>query len=141
MTTEHIVKAYDEELRTLHNFIVRMGGMVESQIAGAIQALVRRDSELAQTLIKDDDKIDDLNFDVDSFATRMLALRQPVAEDLRNVVGALKISSDLERMADYATNVAKRAVALAAMPPVKPLYTIPRMSRLVRHHEQNNLSE
>jgi len=132
MTTEHIVKAYDEELRTLHNFIVRMGGMVESQIAGAIQALVRRDSELAQTLIKVDDKIDDLNFDVDSFATRMLALRQPVAEDLRNVVGALKISSDLERMADYATNVAKRAVALAAMPPVKPLYTIPRMSRLVQ---------
>jgi len=132
MSTEHIVKAYDEELRTLHNFIVRMGGMVESQIAASIQALVGRDSDLAQALIKDDDKIDNLNFEVDSFATRMLALRQPVAEDLRNVVGALKISSDLERMADYATNVGKRAIALAAMPPVKPLYTIPRMSSLVQ---------
>ena len=78
MSTEHIVKAYDEELRTLHNFIVRMGGMVESQIAASIQALVGRDSDLAQALIKDDDKIDNLNFEVDSFATRMLALRQPV---------------------------------------------------------------
>lgn len=131
MSTDHIVKAYDSELKKLNNLIVLMGGLVEAQISGSVTALVERDSELAQKLIKDDDKVDDLNYEVDSFATRLLALRQPMAEDLRTVIGALKISSDLERMADYATNVAKRAVALSAMPPVKPLYTIPRMVALI----------
>ena len=132
MGREHIVKSYDEELQRLNDTIVEMGGLTESQIAGAIEALVKRDPELAERIIEGDDKVDDLNYEVDIQATRLLALRQPMALDLRNVVAALKISSDLERIADYASNVARRSIALCETAPVKPVYGVPRMSRLAQ---------
>ena len=131
MDREHIVKSYDEELEQLNNTLIEMGGMAESQIDAAVQALTTRDPELAQTVIDDDDKVDDLNYEVDNQDMRLLALRQPMALDLRNVVAALKISSDLERIADYATNMARRSIALSETPPVKPVHVVPRMARLV----------
>jgi phosphate transport system protein len=131
MAHDHIVRSYDEELRGLHDAIVRMGGLVEAQLAGAIAALIKRDSSLAATIIEGDDKVDELNIVVDTSATRLLALRQPLATDLRSVISAFKISSDLERMADYASNVAKRAIALSRAEPVRPLHAIPRMASLV----------
>jgi len=132
MTEEHTVRSYDEELAHLTNMIARMGGLAEAQLDGAVQALVKRDSDLAGKVIASDVKVDELEHEVHSFTVRLLALRQPVAHDLRLIVGALKISGDLERIADYAANVAKRALVLNQLPPVKPTAGVPRLGRLVQ---------
>jgi len=132
MSGGHIVKAYDEELEQLNSSIVKMGGLAEAQIARAIDALMKRYPELAEQVIRDDDKVDELNYEVDLKATRLLALRQPMAMDLRNIVAALKISSDLERIADYAANVARRAITLSESAPLRPAQAIPRMGRFAQ---------
>ena len=136
---QHIVKSYGEELAQLDRSIVEMGGLTETQIDAAIRALVTRDPELARRVIADDDKVDDLNYLVDSQAMRLLALRQPMALDLRTVVAALKISADLERIADYASNMARRSLALCEVAPVRPIHVIPRMGRLVMSMVKNVL--
>ena len=128
MAAEHIVKSYDEELKRLSNMIVEMGGLAESQLAGAIEAVAKRDSALAARIIEGDDKVDQLERDLDNLAVRLLALRQPMARDLREIVAALKIASDLERICDYAVNVAKRSIALAQSPPIQPVHALPRMA-------------
>jgi phosphate transport system protein len=130
MAAEHIIKSYDEELNQLNNMIVEMGGLAESQLAAAIDAVVERDSDLAARVIEGDQKVDQLERDMDNLAIRLLALRQPMARDLREIVAALKIGSDLERICDYAANVAKRSIALAQSPPIQPVHALPRMSAL-----------
>src|SRR5207247_5274415 len=130
MAAEHIIKSYDEELRRLSSMIVEMGGLAESQLAAAIEAVIKRDSKLAARVIEGDDKVDQLERDLDNLAIRLLALRQPMARDLREIVAALKIASDLERVCDYAANVAKRSIALNQTPPVRPVYALPRMAHL-----------
>jgi phosphate transport system protein len=130
MATDHIVKSYDEHITLLTRKILEMGGLVEQQIAQAIQALVDRDVEYANRVIERDDQIDLVEEEIDQFAIRLLATRQPMAGDLRLIAMAMKISNDLERMGDYATNIAKRCERLAKEPPVKPLYTIPRMAQI-----------
>jgi phosphate transport system protein len=132
MESQHIVKSYDEELRRLSNTITEMGGLAESQLAAAIDAVVKRDSELAGSVVEGDAKVDQLQHDTDNLAIRLLALRQPMARDLREIFAALKIASDLERIADYAANVAKRAIALNQTPPVRPVYELPRMAQLAQ---------
>jgi len=128
MASEHIVKSYDEELARLNKMIVEMGGYAESQFAAAIETVAKRDSELAARVIEGDDRVDQLERDVDNLAVRLLALRQPMARDLREIVAALKIASDLERICDYAVNVAKRSIALAQSPPIAPAHSLPRMA-------------
>jgi phosphate transport system protein len=130
MVAEHIVKSYDEELQRLNRMIVEMGGLAESQLAEATEAVQERDSDLAARVIEDDAKVDQLERDLDNLAVRLLALRQPMARDLREIVVALKIASDLERIADYAANVAKRSIALSQSPPIQPTHALPRMARL-----------
>ena len=130
MAAEHIIKSYDEELGRLSKMIVEMGGLAESQLAAAIEALVKRDSERAGRVIEGDDRVDQLERDVDNLAVRLLALRQPMARDLREIVAALKIASDLERICDYAANVAKRSIALSQSPPIQPVHALPRMAHL-----------
>jgi phosphate transport system protein len=132
MVGEHIVRSFDEELKRLTNTIARMGGLAEAHIASAIQAVAKRDTELAASVVEADQRIDDLERDVDDQAVQMLALRQPMASDLRSIVGALRIASDVERIADYAANVAKRAIALSQMAPVRPAHAVPRMGRFVQ---------
>ncbi len=131
MTGEHIVKSYDEELQQLNSTIIKMAELTEVQVERAIKALVDRDGDLAYKIIDADDEIDGLNYDVDTQAMRLLALRQPMALDLRNVVAALKISADLERIADYATNMARRTIPLIETDPMRPIYGIPRMGQSV----------
>ena len=128
----HIVKSFDEELARLSDLISRMGGLAETQLEQSIEALQKRDSSLAESAVENDRKIDVLHAEVDEMAIRLLALRQPMAGDLRHIVTGLKIAPIVERIGDYAKNVAKRAIALNQMPPVKPLFTIPRMGRIVR---------
>jgi phosphate transport system protein len=130
MVSEHIIKSYDEELRRLDNTITQMGGLAETQLATAIEAVVKRDSRLAAEVVEGDSRVDQLEHDIEGLAVRLLALRQPMAVDLRQILAALKISSDLERIADYAANVAKRSIVLNQAPLVKPAFAIPRMGRL-----------
>ncbi len=132
MPSDHIVKSFDEELARLTDLVSRMGGMAEDQLVGAIDALAKRDSALAQQVVDGDRAIDTLETEIDNAALALIALRQPMAADLRHVVVAMKIAPDLERIGDYAKNVAKRTIAINNIAPVKPLFIIPRMGRLVR---------
>jgi len=110
---EHLVKSYDQELKRLGNLITEMGGIVESQVALAAEAIMDRDSEMAMRVVETDPKVDAIEREVGEFVIRLLALRQPMAADLRTIVAALKITGDLERIGDYAANVAKRSVVLS----------------------------
>ena len=132
MATDHIVKSYDQQLALLTRKILEMGGVVEQQIALAIEALINRSVEQANRVIEQDDQIDRLEEEIDQYAIRLLATRQPMAIDLRLITMAMKISNDLERIGDYATNIAKRCERLAKEPPVRPLYTIPRMAQITQ---------
>jgi phosphate transport system protein len=132
MASEHIARGYDEELRKLNNAIAEMGGLAETQLGAAIEAVAKRDTELAARVVEGDSQVDQLERDVDNLAIRLLALRQPVARDLREIFAALKIASDLERIADYASNVAKRSIALSQSPPVRPVYALPRMAHFAQ---------
>jgi phosphate transport system protein len=127
MASEHIIKSYDDELRRLDNTITQMGGLAESQLTAAIDAVAKRDTQLATRVVEGDGAIDELDREVESLVVRLLALRQPMARDLRQIVASLKISADLERIGDYAANVAKRSVALSLTPAVRPVHAIPRM--------------
>jgi phosphate transport system protein len=127
---DHIVKSFDEDLKRLNNVIAEMGGLAEAQLTRAVESLVRRNTELATQVVQDDKRIDALETEVGQMTVRMLALRQPMAQDLREVVAAIKIASDIERIGDYAKNIAKRAIVLSAHAPLKPVASIPRMSQL-----------
>jgi phosphate transport system protein len=130
MPADHIVKSYDEELARLNNMIVEMGGLAENQLSSAIDAVSKRDSALAAQVVENDAQVDNLERELDNLAIRLLALRQPMARDLREIFAALKIGSDLERICDYAANVAKRSIALAQTPPIQPVHALPRMGAL-----------
>jgi phosphate transport system protein len=132
MSNSHIVKSFDEELNRLRQTVAQLGGAAEAQLQAAIEALMRRDALRAAEIVREDKRLDEMEHQVTQQAIRLLALRQPMALDLREVVGALKISSDLERIGDYAANVAKRAIALTQVPPVRPAHAIPRMGQLVQ---------
>ncbi|MEX0347010.1 MAG: phosphate signaling complex protein PhoU [Rhizobiaceae bacterium] len=133
MDTSHIVSSFDEELSQAESLFLEMGGLVEAQIAEAAEALAKRDTELAEKVRIRDREVDALEYKIDELAVQVLALRQPVAEDLRVIVSTLKVSANLERMGDYAKNVAKRTTVLAKSPAVgSSADTIKRMSRLVR---------
>ncbi|MGH7073881.1 MAG: phosphate signaling complex protein PhoU [Stellaceae bacterium] len=130
MVSEHIIKSYDEELQKLDNIITQMGGLAENQLAAAIEAVAKSDTLMASRAVESDAEIDDLEREVEAMVVRLLALRQPMARDLRQIVASLKISSDLERIGDYAANVAKRSLTLALAPQVRPVRAIPRIGAL-----------
>lgn len=133
MDHDHIVKSFDEDLSRIDTIIAEMGGLAERQLAQAVEAMVKRDSELAETVIASDKRIDALEAQLDDHAIRLLALRQPMAEDLRLVISALKMASNLERIGDYAKNVAKRTLILSAMEPVgNATQTLARMAGQVQ---------
>jgi phosphate transport system protein len=139
MTSEPIVRSFDEDLKRLDNIIAEMGGLAETQLANAIDAMVRRDNALAEQVIEADKRIDALEQEADDLAVRMLALRKPVADDLRIVITALKTSSIVERIGDYAKNIAKRSVAISQTPPIGPTKTIARMGGQVQAMIKNVL--
>ena len=128
----HTITAFEDELNQLKSLVSRMGGLAESALASAIDALVKRDNAVALQLLEEDVKIDDLEREIESQAIEILARRQPVADDLREIVSTLKISSDLERIGDYAKNIGKRATVINQSSPLKPISVIPEMSRIAR---------
>lgn len=134
MPTEHIVRSYDEDLRRLRDMTARMGGLAERQVADATRALVRRDTTLAAEVVQRDAQIDQLEREIEAFCVRLLALRQPMAQDLRVIIAAMKASNDLERIGDYARNAAKRAIVLASLPALGSLNGFERMAHLVQEN-------
>jgi phosphate transport system protein len=124
----HTDRQYEEELTDLRQSILSMGGLVEKQIAKAIEALVQRDRPLAEATIQKDAEVNALDVAIDEMCLRLLALRQPAGRDLRFITTALKITTDLERIGDRAVSISERAIELAAEPPLKPYIDIPRMA-------------
>lgn len=118
--SEHIIKSYDSELTRLTGEIVRMGELSVSQLEAAIDVVERRDERAAQRVVANDDAIDQLEQEISHDVVRLLALRAPMAGDLRNVFAALRIAADIERIGDYAANVAKRSIPLSMVAPVSP---------------------
>jgi phosphate transport system protein len=130
---EHIVKSYEDELNTLTAECARMGGLTEAQVGDALEAVVRRDQQMAETVVTRDERLDLLQADIERKAIRLIALRQPMANDLRKTVAAMKIATNLERCGDLAKNIAKRTLVLTASEPMAPLTrSIERMGRLVQ---------
>ena len=113
MTSQHIVSAFDEELKYLSRRVAAMGGHAERMVEQSIAALVNADDGLAQKVIADDAMLDEGQRDIDERTMLMIARRQPLAGDLREIIGAIRISADLERVGDLGKNVAKRVVAVA----------------------------
>ena len=129
---DHIVKSFGDELNALKTTITQMGGLVESQLADAVDAFRRRDDVLAARCAAGDAKIDELEGRIDQMVVRLLALRQPMAGDLRVIVASLKIAGDLERMGDNAKSIAKRASTLSQLPEVGVVHGIVRMAGLAQ---------
>jgi phosphate transport system protein len=125
--TDHTLKAFDSDLQALAHSVAEMGGLAEKQIADAVGALARRDVALAQRVSGADVNIDALQREIEEKAVLTIARRQPMAVDLREIVGALRLANDLERIGDLAKNIAKRVIALnTEFPP-------PKLSRGVEH--------
>ena len=130
-TTGHTVKAFDDDLGQLRALVSEMGGRAEAAITDALQALVRRDLDAAARIIEDDKKIDAIQDEIERQVVRLIALRAPMADDLREILAAMKIAGVVERMGDYAKNIAKRVPILTEAKNVEPLSILPAMGRLV----------
>ena len=129
---EHTVKAFDDEIGALRGLIAEMGGLAEVAIAQSVEALVRRDNDLAAQVIANDARLDALEVEVDRLAVRIIALRGPMADDLRDVISALKISGIIERIGDYAKNIAKRVGEVEGRAKIEPLTLIPTMAEIAQ---------
>ncbi len=130
---------FDEELKELKERLLRMASLAEESIVKAVKALVDRDKELAEDVIGSDDAINFLEIEVDELCLKLLAIRQPIATDLRFITSALKIITDLERIGDLSVNIAERALDLMEQPLLKPLIDIPRMAQLAQKMVKDSL--
>lgn len=131
---KHIVSSFEADLKKLRDQIAMMGGLVEQAVADATSALVGHDGALAARVIEQDAKIDNEQHRIEQFAVQLLALRQPVADDLRHVIQALKVVTDLERMGDYAANIAKRSIVINQVANNFPLAGLAQMASLVQQN-------
>jgi len=127
---EHTVKAFDEDITRLRGLIGEMGGLAEVAIEQALKALIRGDAELAAEVVARDKKLDELETQVDKLAVRVIALRAPMADDLREVIAALKIAGVVERIGDYSKNIAKRVDSIEGKEAFEPLTLLPAMGEL-----------
>jgi len=123
---------FDEELKALREKVLKLGVMVENAIRDSVSALIERDSELAKEVIKRDHLINALDVGIDEECVRLIALRQPMARDLRFITTTMKITTDLERMGDLAVNIAERAIELNEEPLLKPFVNIPKMAEVAQ---------
>ncbi len=127
---EHTVKAFDEDITRLRGLIAELGGLAELAIQQSLQAIVTGDEELAKEVVERDVKLDALEAEVDALAVRVLALRAPMADDLREIIAALKIAGVVERIGDYAKNIAKRTGRIEGRSRFEPLTLLPAMGEV-----------
>ena len=130
--TRVVRQEFDAELLELKKKILTMGGLVEAMIADSLTALTTRDSQLAEDVQRRDHEVDLMEMESDDLSVRIIALRQPAAGDLRLIVAALKVTTDLERMGDLSVNIAERVVELNTEPQLKPYIDLPVMVEKVR---------
>ncbi len=138
MATGHTVKAFDQDLDQLRAAIAEMGGLAEAAIRDSMQALVSRDADLAGRIVEQDKRLDALEQEVERGAVQLIALRAPMADDLRDVIAALKIAGVVERIGDYAKNIAKRVPSLEDSK-IQPISLLPEMARVVGEMVHNVL--
>jgi phosphate transport system protein len=132
MNEQHTTKAFDADLQDLARMVAEMGGLAEKQVADAVDALAKRDTNMAQRVQQSDAAIDALQREIEEKSVLTIARRQPMAIDLRDIVGALRLANDLERIGDLANNIAKRVIALnAEFPPPKLIRGVEHMTDLV----------
>lgn len=124
---------FDQELEKVHLHILKMGSMVEEAIDKAIEALIKQDEEMANAVIDGDDKIDEMEVYIENECVRLIATQQPIARDLRTIFTAIKLITDLERIADHAVDIAKNTKRLVNEVYIKPLIDIPRIADIVKH--------
>jgi phosphate transport system protein len=129
---DHTVKSFDNEIGQLRGLVAEMGGLAEVAIRDSIDALTRHDEDLARQVVAADARLDALEAEVDRLAVRTIALRAPMADDLRDVIAALKISGVLERIGDYAKNIAKRVDELEGRSKVEPITLVPAMADIAQ---------
>ena len=130
--TDHTMKAFDNDLQELARMVAEMGGLAEKQVAEAVDALAKRDTSLAQRVSTADAHIDALQREIEEKSVLTIARRQPMAVDLRDIVGALRLANDLERIGDLAKNIAKRVIALnSEFPPPKLIRGVEHMANMV----------
>lgn len=128
--TDHTLKAFDDEIVELRGLISEMGGRAESAIDRAVEALSRRDLDLARTVVAEDKRIDELEIAIERLAVQIMTLRAPMADDLRETVAALKIAGVIERIGDYAKNIAKRVPQISRSSKIEALSVLPAMAEL-----------
>jgi phosphate transport system protein len=136
---ERPVRHFQEELEAMQGRLLEMGGLAEERVRAIIEALTRRDPAAIEKVMKGDEPVNRLHIEVDERCFRLLALYQPMATDLRAIVAAVKINSDLERVGDLAVNIAEAAFRYVAHPPVKQLIDIPRMGQLAQSMLRDSL--
>ena len=124
---ERVTRHFQEELEVLQQRLLAMGGLAEQRMCDSVKAVTRRDPDLVQRILSGDEPINALHIEIDDRCFKLLALHQPMAADLRAIVAAVKINTDLERVGDLAVNIAEAAKRYLQHPPVKPLIDIPRM--------------
>jgi phosphate transport system protein len=135
-----IERPFDEELKLLKEKLLEMASRAEEQIALAIRGLKDREEKLACRVLEHEEAINQLDIEIDEMAMRLLALRQPMATDLRFITSAMKIAGDLERIGDLAVNIAERTLDLLKAPQLKPLIDIPRMAQMAQEMVRDALS-
>lgn len=128
---EHTVKAFDDDIGEVRALVSEMGGLAETAIGDAMHALTRHDMETATRVIEGDVKIDELEIEIEKLSVRLIALRAPMADDLREAVAAMKIASVIERIGDYAKNIAKRVPVFERTADIEPLSILPSMAQIV----------
>jgi phosphate transport system protein len=133
-------RLFDEELTKLKERLLRMAGLVEEVIEVSVEALKEHREDLSGEVFRREGEINDLDVEIDGTCLRLLALRQPMAGDLRFITSAMKIGVDLERMGDLAVNIAEQAVVLARLPILKPLIDIPRMAKIAQAMVRDSLN-
>jgi len=132
MAIDHVSRSFDKELESLHRQVLKMGRLVQSQLEVSLEAFGNRDSELARQVIESDVEVNRVQHELDRLVVRMLALRQPVGVDLRTIVSALKIGSELERIADYAAGIIKHLGDLDTFPLGDTMEVVARMVRIAQ---------
>jgi phosphate transport system protein len=133
------LKHFAEELEDLKGRLLEMGGLVESAIYRSVAAVVEKDADQAQQVLKNEARINQMEIEIDELATRLLATQQPMAVDMRFLTAAIKINSDLERMGDLAVNIVERALSLMHEPVLRPAIDIPQMAKLTESMVRKSL--
>ena len=130
---------FEADLQALKNRLLNMGALVEERVHGAIQALMERNLEAAETIARSDDDVNLLQIEIDDRCLKLLALQQPMASDLRLITSAMKINADLERIGDQAVNIAENVIKMLSAPPLKPIIDLARMAEMAERMTRDSL--